>query len=70
MSKSFSMYIHSPQNRKQTIKYDAEQYKQRNGIDRMFGRHKDWRRFSTRYARCAHSFMSAIYIATTLTFWL
>ena len=57
-------------NRKQTIKYDAERCKQRNRIERMFGRLKDWRRIATRYDRCAHTFMSAICIAATVIFWL
>ena len=57
-------------NRKQEIDYDADQYKQRNRIERMFGRLKDWRRISMRYDRCAHTFMSAICIAATVIFWL
>jgi transposase len=52
------------------IPYDAELYKQRNRIERMFGRLKDWRRIATRYDRCAHTFMSAICIAATVIFWL
>jgi transposase len=57
-------------NRKQPIEYDAGLYKQRNHIERMFGRLKDWRRIATRYDRCAHTFMSAICIAATVIFWL
>ena len=57
-------------NRKQPIDYDIELYKQRNRIERMFGRLKDWRRIATRYDRCAHTFMSAICIAATVIFWL
>jgi len=57
-------------NRKQAIQYDAGLYKQRNHIERMFGRLKDWRRIATRYDRCAHTFMSAICIAATVIFWL
>ena len=53
-------------NRKQAIEYDAGLYKQRNHIERMFGRLKDWRRIATRYDRCAHTFMSAICIAATV----
>ena len=50
-------------NRKVQIPYNADIYKQRNRIERMFGRLKDWRRIATRYHRCAHTFMSAICIA-------
>ena len=57
-------------NRKHLIEYDTERYKQRNRVERMFGRLKDWRRIATRYDRCAHTFMSAICIAATVIFWL
>jgi len=57
-------------NRKKTIEYDKALYKQRNLIERMFGRLKDWRRIATRYDRCAHTFFSAICIAATVIFWL
>jgi transposase len=36
----------------------------------MFGRLKDWRRITTRYDRCAHTFFSAICLAATVNFWL
>jgi len=57
-------------NRRVKIEYDRALYKQRNRIERMFGRLKDWRRIATRYDRCAHTFMSAICIAATVIFWL
>ena len=57
-------------NRKEPIAYDTEFYKNRNLIERMFGRLKDWRRIATRYDRCAHTFYSAICIAATVIFWL
>jgi transposase len=57
-------------NRNLVIDYDAVRYKQRNRIERMFGRLKDWRRIAMRYDRCAHAFMSAICIAATVIFWL
>ncbi|CCQ74655.1 putative transposase [Magnetospira sp. QH-2] len=57
-------------NREEEILYDKALYKQRNLIERMFGRLKDWRRIATRYDRCAHTFMSAICIAATVIFWL
>jgi len=56
--------------RNQGVVYDEDLYKQRNRIERMFGRLKDWRRIATRYDRCAHAFMSAIAIAATVIFWL
>ena len=57
-------------NRKEPIAYDTELYKNRNLIERMFGRLKDWRRIAIRYDRCAHTFYSAICIAATVIFWL
>ena len=39
-------------------------YCQRHKIENMFGRLKHWRRIHTRYDRCAHTFLSAIRIAT------
>lgn len=57
-------------NRKRPINHDNDLYRQRNLIERMFGRLKDWRRIATRYDRCAHTFFSAICIAATVIFWL
>jgi transposase len=53
-----------------SVIYDAKIYQQRNLVERMFGRLKDWRRIATRYNRCAHTFMSAICIAAAVIFWL
>jgi hypothetical protein len=36
----------------------------------MFAKLKDWRRIATRYARCAHTFFSAICIAASVAFYL
>ena len=57
-------------NRKTPVAFDGELYKQRNLIERMFGRLKDWRRIATRYDRCAHTFLSAICIAAILICWI
>ena len=57
-------------NRREPIEYDMRLYKQRNRIERMVGRLKDWRRIATRCDRCAHTFFSAICIAATVIFWL
>ena len=56
--------------RKVQFPFDKELYKRRHKIENMFGRLKDWRRVSTRYDRCAHTFMSAIKIAATMIFWI
>jgi len=68
--KGIATCIPGRKNRKEPIQYDQVLYKQRNLVERMFGRLKDWRRIATRYDRCAHTFMSAICIAATVIFWL
>ena len=52
--------------RKIALPYDKALYKQRHKIEIMFARLKDWRRITTRYDRCAHTFFSSICIAATL----
>lgn len=62
--------IPSRKRRKIAIPYSKRLYKQRNRIERMFARLKDWRRIATRYDRCAHTFFSAICLAATVLFYL
>jgi transposase len=57
-------------NRRKAIMFDKVLYKQRHKIENMFGKLKDWRRVSTRYDRCAHTFFSAICIAAAFIFYL
>lgn len=45
-------------------------YRDRNAIERMFGRLKDFRRIATRYDRRADTFASAVALAATVTYWL
>jgi len=56
-------------NRRMTIEYDRMLYKQRNRIERMFGRMKINRAIATRYDQLAASFMSMVHIATA-RYWL
>jgi transposase len=56
--------------RKHPHRYDAEAYKQRNLIERMFCRLKDFRRIATRYDKRADTFLSGVLIAATLIWWL
>ena len=46
-------------NRKTQYDYDKAVYKQRNIIERMFCRLKDWRRIATRFDRNLKAFMAA-----------
>ncbi len=45
-------------------------YRNRNAIERSFGRLKDFRRIATRYDRLAQNFLAAICIAATICYWL
>lgn len=45
-------------------------YRDRNAIERMFCRLKDFRRIATRYDRLARNFLAAVCIAATLCYWL
>jgi transposase len=56
--------------RKPLIPYDPIVYRQRNLIERMFGRLKDFRRIATRYDKLARNFLAGIALAATLTWWL
>jgi putative transposase len=56
--------------RRSPATYCKALYKQRHRVENMFAKLKDWRRISTRYDRCAHTFFSAICIAATVIFWL
>jgi transposase len=45
-------------------------YRDRNAIERMFGRLKDFRRIATRYDRLAQNFLAAVCLAATVSYWL
>ena len=45
-------------------------YRNRNAIERMFGRLKDFRRIATRYDRLAQNFLAAVCLAATVCYWL
>ena len=45
-------------------------YKQRRKVENMFAKLKYWHRLALRYDRCAHTFFSAICIASIVIFWL
>jgi transposase len=55
--------------RKPLIPYDPVLYRQRNLIERMFGRLKDFRRIATRYDKLARNFLAGIALAATVTWW-
>ena len=45
-------------------------YRDRNAIERMFGRLKDFRRVATRYDRLAKNDLATVYLAATVCYWL
>ena len=62
--------IPSSKKRKVPTPYDKTLYRQRHCIENMLGHLKDWRRIVMRYDRCAHTFMFAICLASTVLFWI
>jgi transposase len=55
--------------RKPLIAHDRELYRQRNRIERMFARLKDFRRIATRYDKLARNFLAAVTLAAAITWW-
>jgi len=55
--------------RKQPWPIDLETYKERNLVERMFNRLKDFRRIATRYDKLASNFASAIALAAIIIWW-
>lgn len=62
--------IPSTTSRTVPIAYDKRAYRQRNRIERMFGRLKDFRRVATRYDKLAANFLSGVLIAAAILWWL
>lgn len=62
--------IPSTTSRRKPIPYNKTAYKQRNRVERMWCRLKDWRRIATRYDKLARNYLSAAFIAAVCTYWL
>jgi len=62
--------IPSTASRSTPIPYNKRMYKERNRIERMWCRIKDWRRIATRYDKLARNYMSGAYLAATFACWL
>jgi len=50
--------------------FDRNAYRLRNVIERTFSRLKDFRRIATRYDKLARNFLSAVALATIVSYWL
>lgn len=57
-------------NRRYRPGFSKALYRNRNAVERMFGRLKDFRRVATRYDRRADTFLSAVALAATVSYWL
>jgi transposase len=57
-------------NRKEKPCFSPFLYRDRNAIERMFSRLKDFRRIATRYDRNAKNFLAAVCLAATVSYWL
>ena len=57
-------------NRKNIHPFDPVAYRDRNVIERMFCRLKDFRRIATRYDKLARNFLSAVCLAALIAYWL
>lgn len=56
-------------NRKDPRKYDKALYKERNQVERMFGKLKEFRRIATRYDKLIRNFMGFVKLAA-IYLWL
>lgn len=55
--------------RKNLHPFDKTDYRQRNLIERMFSRLKDFRRITTCYDKLAQNFAAAVALAAIVTWW-
>ena len=62
--------IPSTASRSRAIPHNKHLYKERNRIERMWCRIKDWRRIATRYDKLARNYMSGAYLAALIACWL
>lgn len=61
--------IPAKRNRKNPAPHDAEKYKWRNLIERLFNKLKNWRRVATRYDKTKESYLGFVAIAA-VKLWL
>lgn len=69
-SKGIAPNIPPKSNRRWKNCFSPFLYRDRNAVERMFSRLKDFRRIATRYDRIATHFMAAVCIAATVAYWL
>jgi transposase len=62
--------IPSTTSRKTPIPYDITAYRDRNRVERLWARLKDWRRVATRYDKLARNFLSGVQLAAVISYWV
>ena len=55
--------------RRRPIPYDIVAYRQRNTVERLWARLKDYRRVATRYDKLADNFLAGVLIAAIISYW-
>lgn len=68
-SRGAEAVIPSTRSRRVPIPYDPIAYKDRNRVERMWCRLKDFRRVATRYDKLARNYLSGVLIAATCAYW-
>jgi transposase len=68
-SKAVEPVIPSIARRKPLLPYDVRAYRERNLIERMIGRLKDFRRVATRYDKLARNFLAGALLAAIAIWW-
>ena len=56
--------------RKHPAPHDAVAYRDRDTVDRLWARLKDYRRVATRYDKRADTFLSGVLIAAVICYWI
>jgi transposase len=69
MTLTIEAVIPAKRNRKNPALHDAEKYKWRNLIERLFSKLKNWRRVATRYDKSKESYLGFVAIAA-IKLWL
>jgi transposase len=52
------------------IPYDPVAYRERNLVERLWCRLKDWRRIATRYDKLARNYLAGVFLAAILIYWV
>jgi transposase len=65
-AKGAEAVIPPKKNRKVQREYDRERYKDRNLIERFFGKVKQYRRVATRYEKTAQNFLAFVHVASIM----